>query len=127
MTRDYTGSNPHTGHVHLSGDYSQAADEWTGTLGLATLLEDDMPLTDADAELIGAHREMFGSGIGDQSYNAIWALSYLNAKRANDGVTALAAEVETIKAAVTALATRPSGTMPTADEIAAALIRQLKP
>jgi hypothetical protein len=127
VTRDYTGSNPHATHVHLSGDYTQAADEWSGTLGLATLLEDDMPITDADAELIGAHKETFGSGIGEQSYNAIWALGYLNAKRANDGVTALAAEVKTIKASLAALATQPAGAGPTAAEIAAELIRQLQP
>jgi hypothetical protein len=120
--------DPHTSHVHLSGDYTQTADEWTGTLGLAKLLqEDDMPLTDADAKLIGAHHETFGSDIGEQSYNTIWALGYLNAKRANDGVAALAAEVETIKAAVTAPATQPPGAGPTAAEVAAELIRQLKP
>lgn len=43
-TEVYTGANDHSGHAHFSGDYTQKADEWTGTLGLASLLagEDDM-------------------------------------------------------------------------------------
>lgn len=37
-TRAYTGANAHNQHAHFSGDYTQKADEWTGTLGLASLL-----------------------------------------------------------------------------------------
>lgn len=37
-TRAYTGANAHNEHAHFSGDYTQKADEWTGTLGLASLL-----------------------------------------------------------------------------------------
>lgn len=37
-TRTYTGSNKHTQHLHLSGDYTQTADNWRGTLGLASLM-----------------------------------------------------------------------------------------
>lgn len=44
-TRAYTGSNPHTGHAHLSGDYTQTADEWTGSLGLASLVSRPKPPT----------------------------------------------------------------------------------
>lgn len=33
----YTGSNTHTEHAHFSGGWSQTADEWTGSLGLASL------------------------------------------------------------------------------------------
>lgn len=33
-TRTYTGSNKHDKHAHFSGDYTQTADEWTGSLGL---------------------------------------------------------------------------------------------
>lgn len=40
-TRAYTGANAHDQHAHFSGDYTQKADEWTGTLGLASLLPDD--------------------------------------------------------------------------------------
>jgi Putative peptidoglycan binding domain len=36
-TRTYTGSNKHDKHLHASGDYTQKADEWTGSLGLATV------------------------------------------------------------------------------------------
>jgi len=42
-------------------------------------------------------------------------------------LSGLHADVNKVKADLTALAARPTGTMPTADEIAAALIRQLKP
>ena len=46
-TRTYTGANRHDKHAHLSGDYTQAADNWAGSLGLASLrggtgLEDSM-------------------------------------------------------------------------------------
>lgn len=37
-TRAYTGANAHDQHAHFSGDYTQKADEWTGSLGLASLL-----------------------------------------------------------------------------------------
>lgn len=36
-TRAYTGANDHNGHAHLSGDYTQTADNWNGTLGLASV------------------------------------------------------------------------------------------
>lgn len=42
-TRTYTGSNKHTDHLHLSGDYTQKADGWTGTLGLVTLVKVTKP------------------------------------------------------------------------------------
>lgn len=31
VTREYTGSNPHNDHVHVNSDFSQAADNVTGT------------------------------------------------------------------------------------------------
>ena len=37
-TRAYTGSNAHDKHAHFSGDYSQTADNWTGSLGLKSLV-----------------------------------------------------------------------------------------
>lgn len=37
QTRTYTGSNKHDKHAHFSGDYTQAADEWTGSLDLAAV------------------------------------------------------------------------------------------
>jgi hypothetical protein len=40
-TRVYTGANSHTEHAHFSGDYTQTADNWTGSLGLASLLPED--------------------------------------------------------------------------------------
>jgi hypothetical protein len=36
-TRTYTGVNKHDKHAHFSGDYTQTADNWTGTLGLASV------------------------------------------------------------------------------------------
>lgn len=37
-TEVYTGTaDPHTGHAHFSGDYTQKADNWAGSLGLASL------------------------------------------------------------------------------------------
>ncbi len=37
-TEVYTGANDHSGHAHFSGDYTQKADEWTGSLGIAQLV-----------------------------------------------------------------------------------------
>lgn len=37
-SRAYSGSNRHDKHAHFSGDYSQKADEWTGSLGLSSLI-----------------------------------------------------------------------------------------
>jgi peptidoglycan hydrolase-like protein with peptidoglycan-binding domain len=42
-TRAYTGSNPHDQHLHLSGDYTQTADNWTGKVGLASLVQTSKP------------------------------------------------------------------------------------
>lgn len=42
-TRAYTGANAHDKHAHFSGDYTQKADEWTGSLGLASLLPGGEP------------------------------------------------------------------------------------
>lgn len=36
-THTYTGANPHDKHAHFSGDYTQTADGWTGSLGLSAL------------------------------------------------------------------------------------------
>lgn len=36
-TRTYTGANKHNEHAHFSGDYTQTADNWRGSLGLASL------------------------------------------------------------------------------------------
>lgn len=37
VSRVYTGANPHDKHAHFSGDYTQKADEWTGSLNLAAV------------------------------------------------------------------------------------------
>lgn len=38
-TRVYTGPNKHDHHAHFSGDYTQKADGWTGSLGLAAYVK----------------------------------------------------------------------------------------
>lgn len=57
-TRAYNGSSTHEKHAHFSGDYTQTADNWNGTLGLASVRggiggggEDDMEVSDLNAEL----------------------------------------------------------------------------
>jgi hypothetical protein len=57
-TETYTGANTHDEHLHASGDYTQTADNWNGTLGLASVRggiggggEDDMEVSDLNAEL----------------------------------------------------------------------------
>lgn len=42
-TETYTGSNKHTEHLHASGDYTQTADSWKGSLGLKTLVARFIP------------------------------------------------------------------------------------
>lgn len=47
-TRSYDGANSHDHHAHFSGGYTQTADNWTGSLGLGSLIgEDDMELGDS--------------------------------------------------------------------------------
>jgi hypothetical protein len=41
VTQTYTGANKHNEHAHFSGDYTQTADNWTGSLGLSSLLPED--------------------------------------------------------------------------------------
>jgi hypothetical protein len=62
-TEAYTGSNAHDEHAHFSGGRSQKADEWTGSLGLASVTgEDDMD----SKELIAALRSKDGrDALGD--------------------------------------------------------------
>lgn len=43
-TRAYTGANAHTEHAHFSGDYTQTADNWKGSLGLKTLTTKPLPV-----------------------------------------------------------------------------------
>lgn len=38
-TRTYNGANAHDEHAHFSGDYTQTADNWKGSLGLASLVK----------------------------------------------------------------------------------------
>lgn len=38
LTEVYTGANKHDQHAHFSGDYTQKADEWTGSLNLKSIL-----------------------------------------------------------------------------------------
>jgi hypothetical protein len=33
---DYTGASAHTEHVHFSGDFTEVADNWDGSLGIST-------------------------------------------------------------------------------------------
>lgn len=42
-TQAYHGPSPHTEHVHFSGDYTQTADNWKGSLGLASLTKKVAP------------------------------------------------------------------------------------
>lgn len=52
QTRTYTGANKHDKHAHFSGGYTQTADNWTGSLGLASVRTGgDMEISDLNAEL----------------------------------------------------------------------------
>lgn len=43
-TQSYSGPSQHTEHIHFSGDYTQTADNWKGSLGLATLTKKPTPV-----------------------------------------------------------------------------------
>ena len=51
-TETYTGPNKHDKHAHLSGDYTQTADNWKGSLNLRSLVEDDMPTPEQYADAV---------------------------------------------------------------------------
>lgn len=44
VTKTYTGSNVHDKHAHFSGDWSQTADNWKGSLGLKSLTTKPLPV-----------------------------------------------------------------------------------
>lgn len=67
-TRTYTGQNRHDRHAHFSGDYSQKADNWDGTLGLASLRSPVIP-REGD--------EMFAK-LGDENDKVIYLQYRLN-------------------------------------------------
>jgi hypothetical protein len=53
VTHAYTGANAHDEHAHFSGGRTQTADNWAGSLGLASLLpkkEEDVAFTDDDGD-----------------------------------------------------------------------------
>lgn len=51
-TQVYTGVNKHTEHMHVSCKPDTASENTTKLLGLASLVETNMPLTPADAQLV---------------------------------------------------------------------------
>lgn len=48
ITRAYSGANPHDKHAHVSCEPDTASENTTKSLGLATLVEEDMPLDNTD-------------------------------------------------------------------------------
>lgn len=52
--RQYNGSNPHDKHLHVSCKPDTASENTTRPLGLRNLVEDDMPLSDADVDKVAA-------------------------------------------------------------------------
>lgn len=93
QTRTYTGSNKHTQHLHLSGDYTQTADNWRGSLGLASLTQggDDMFCKFGNTgEAVRylqyrLHNLGFAVGAVDGSYQAKTAAGLAAAVKAHNG------------------------------------------
>lgn len=96
-TEAYHGANDHNDHAHFSGDYSQRADEWTGSLGLASLVqkEEDMPLTTNDADLIV--ERLLEKGLGSSGTPTVGVAlqtgAYQNTRAILGALTALSAAV----------------------------------
>lgn len=67
-TEVYTGENKHTEHAHFSGDYTQTADEWTGSLGLSALRGGDMLVKKGDS---GQEVIFWQYVLGDLGYGAL--------------------------------------------------------
>lgn len=69
-TRTYTGANTHDRHAHFSGDYTQTADDWTGSLGLASLRQEaPMALDEADKTWL---REQMRTAVTYGTYDWLW-------------------------------------------------------
>lgn len=101
--REYTGPNPHDKHAHLSGGYSQAADNWRGSLGLATLTGGTvLDQTDKDwmlANLQSAVVAKVASKIGDDMQVPASGIYKGLVRRAAEGTAAgFASIVEAISA-----------------------------
>lgn len=67
-TRAYTGANDHNKHAHFSGRYNQAGDNWTGSLGLATVRGHTTGGEILDASELVKIRTQVALGI----YDALW-------------------------------------------------------
>jgi hypothetical protein len=125
----YTGPSPHTEHLHLSGAYSQAADE----LASANYhLEDLVALTDTDIDKIVARIFTYDPGVnadGSVKGGGISAATYANKGNGTVGLgTAISsllsrgtADHNTLGAILTA-ATEPENTTALAQAIAATLV-----
>jgi hypothetical protein len=61
-TETYSGPSPHTEHVHFSGDYTQKADNWKGSLGLASLIKKED--TVSKQEVLDGLAQYFGASSG---------------------------------------------------------------
>jgi hypothetical protein len=100
-TREYTGSNDHDRHAHASGDYTQTADNWTGSLGLASIRTgDDVAITPAERTAIAQetvqlllNADLGAPGGGDTVGVALQTGAYSNTRAILGIVTTLATAV----------------------------------
>lgn len=76
-TRAYNGSNPHDKHAHFSGDYTQTADNWKGSLGLATLVKVIQLRTHSKVDLDGLALSIIQEGDNDRDFTGFYAVTRL--------------------------------------------------
>ena len=117
----YSGGDPHTNHVHVSGHASDDENgaPWTSVLALAE--EDDMPLTDADVKKVVTGVWSYNAGTSHAVTRAIDRLNEIYAT-----VTAIAGKVDLDPAELAAIqASVQAGMLASADEFAAAVLAQL--
>lgn len=90
--RVYTGDNPHDKHAHFSASYDPRLEQNTRPFGLLTeSLEDDMPLTDKDADLL--IDRLLTRGLGKSGVPTVGVAlqtgAYQTTRKTLDAVTAL--------------------------------------
>jgi hypothetical protein len=125
-TRTYTGANAHNEHAHFSGDYSQKADNWTGSLGLAAFVASKKPkpvpvppkevmvavLDNADRTFISGSSSVglctlvaWGSGGGSHALVGDAVLNTSYPRRSGDSRTPLWTNIQGLQTDIDSLAT----------------------
>lgn len=103
VQRAYTGANPHDHHLHVSCQPDTASENSTRPVGLASLVEDDMPLTDAEiakvAKAVWEHKldiDVTAEGVNLQPAGGVLRYADYRAQRTDRKVDLASTKLDTV-------------------------------